>query len=53
MSWTAPTTGTVTGYRIDMSSDGFVWMEHMADTGSDATTYTVGSTTTPPGDDMG
>ena len=41
LSWTAPTTGTPTGYRIDMSSDGFVWMLRKDDTGSDATSYRV------------
>ena len=41
LSWTAPATGTVTGYRIDMSSGGFVWMLHKDDTGSDATSYRV------------
>ena len=41
LSWTAPATGTVTGYRIDMSSDGFVWMLHTDDTGSDATSSKV------------
>ena len=41
LSWTAPATGTVTGYRIDMSSEGFVWMLHKDDTGSADTTYKV------------
>ena len=41
LSWTAPATGTVTGYRIDMSSDSFVWMLHKDDTGSADTTYKV------------
>ena len=51
LSWTAPTTvnsdgdtvtdETVTGYRIDMSSDAFVWMLHKDDTGSADTTYKV------------
>ena len=41
LSWTAPATGIVTGYRIDMSSNGFVWMLHMADTGSTDTMYKV------------
>ena len=49
LSWTAAT-GTVTGHRIDMSSDGFVWELLEEDTGSADTTYTVGSTTTPPGE---
>ena len=40
LSWTAAT-GTVTGHRIDISSDGFVWMSRMADTGSDDTMYKV------------
>ena len=41
LSWTAPTTGTVTGYRIDMSSDGFVWMLRKDDTGSADISYKV------------
>ncbi len=42
LNWTAPATGTVTGYRIDISSDAFVWELREADTGSDATSYRVG-----------
>ena len=41
LSWTAPTTGTVTGYRIDTSTDAFVWKLLMADTGSTDTSYKV------------
>ena len=41
LSWTAPDTGNVTGYRIDMSDDGFVWMLRKDDTGSADTTYKV------------
>ena len=41
LSWTAPTESTVTGYRIDRSSDGFVWMMDVADTGSDATMHKI------------
>ena len=41
LSWTAPATGTVTGYRIDMSSDGFVWMLRKDDTDSADTKYKV------------
>ncbi len=41
LSWTAPATGTVTGYRIDMASatNPHVWFAHVADTESTDTTY--------------
>ena len=41
LSWTAPATGTVTGYRIDMASatNPHVWFAHVADTGSTDTKY--------------
>ena len=39
LRWDAPTTGTPTGYRIDASADGQIWMSLMADTGNGATTY--------------
>ena len=42
LNWTAPATGAVTGYRIDTSSDAFVWTLLKDDTGSIATSYTVG-----------
>ena len=41
LSWTAPATGTVTGYRIDISSDAFVWTLRKDDTDSTDTSYKV------------
>ena len=38
VSWTAPS-GTVDGYRIDVSSDNITWMELEANTGNADTTY--------------
>ena len=38
VSWTAPS-GTVDGYRIDVSSDNITWMELKANTGNADTTY--------------
>ena len=40
LTWTAPSTGTVTGYRIDRAdADARVWMMLEADTGSAAPSY--------------
>ncbi|MDE2883889.1 MAG: fibronectin type III domain-containing protein, partial [Chloroflexota bacterium] len=52
LSWTAPTdagTTAITGYRIEVSTDGSTWTDLVADTGSTAITYahtelTAGST---------
>ena len=38
--WKAPTTGGVTGYRIDVSEDEFIWEALVMDTGNTRTTYT-------------
>ena len=42
LNWTAPATGTVTGYRIDTSSDAFIWTLLKDDTDSTNTSYPVG-----------
>ena len=39
LSWTAPATGTATGYGIDESDDTHVWTLLEADTGSTDTSY--------------
>ena len=39
LTWTAPSIGTATGYRIDRSVDARVWEALKADTGSTATSY--------------
>ena len=42
LTWKAPTTGGggVTGYRIDISTDEFIWESRVMDTGNTRTTYT-------------
>ena len=42
LTWKAPTTGGggVTGYRIDISTDEFVWESRVMNTGDTRTTYT-------------
>ena len=42
LTWKAPTTGGggVTGYRIDISTDEFVWESRVMNTGNTQTTYT-------------
>ena len=42
LSWTAPTdTGgsAITGYKIEVSTDGSTWTDRVADTGNDGTSY--------------
>ena len=40
LDWDAPAQGSVTGYRIDMSKDGFIWETLVMDTGNSRTSYT-------------
>ena len=39
LSWTPPAGGSITGYKIEVSTDGSTWTDLVADTGSTATTY--------------
>ena len=41
LTWKAPTTGGVTGYRIDVSEGEFIWEALVMDTGNTRTTYTA------------
>ena len=46
LSWSAPTDaggGTVSGYHIQVSTNGSSWSDQAADTGTTATTYTASS----------
>lgn len=42
ITWDAPATGAVTGYRIDVSEDQFTWVSLVMDTGNTMTEYTHG-----------